>query len=743
MNNTVRKKLIVALAGNPNCGKTSIFNNLTGSRQYVGNWPGVTVEKKEGPCIFGEYDIRVVDLPGTYSLTAYSIDETIARNFVIQERPDVVINVVDASNLERNLYLTTQMLEMEVPLVLALNMIDRAESRGFKIDIGKLSEFLGVPVVTTIGHRNQGTRELLEALVSFSSDKVSRINSGVHYGEEIEEELEKLETLIKDGDEFKDYPSRWVSLKLLEGDEEIGKIMESVCDPYSVAKKERIRGQLLMSQERITHIHGEDAETVLAEKRYGFISGIMKKAVTRPVEDRLYVSDRIDGILTNRVMGLPIFFGMIWLMFKLTFTASEPFMLGIESIQTWVGNSLGRLFTEGSITQGLVVDGIIGGVGSVLVFVPIIWILFFCMALLEDSGYMARAAYIMDEMMQKIGLHGKSFIPMVLGFGCNLPGIMATRTIETTRERIITILIVPFMSCGARLPIYTLFIGAFFGAQGGTVLFSLYLIGILASIILAKLVGKYMLPGGPSPLLLELPPYRIPNLRGALIHTWQRGKVYLKKAGTVILVGCSLVWFGSNFPWTLSYSKNYDALMKKAETEFLLGVEKLKEGTAEYSAAEDAYERGVFLLKSERASEKIEKSYIGTVGKIIEPLVKPLGFDWKAGVSLMSGFVAKEIVVGTLGTIYAVGEPGGSSDSLRKALQQDRWPDGRKIYTPLTAYTFMVFCLLYIPCVATIGVIFQETNSWQWTLFAVFYNVTFAWIVSFGIYQVGSLFGWG
>ena len=507
--------------------------------------------------------------------------------------------------------------------------------------------------------------------------------------------------------------------------------------------KEKILEQAKKSNERLKNIYGEDPEATFAEQRYGFISGITKRVVTKPVEERLYVSDHIDQVVTNRVLGLPIFFFCMWLMFKFTFTASEPFMHWIETAQEWLGLSIGRLFPEGSVLQGLVVDGIIGGVGSVLVFVPIIFILFFCMAILEDSGYMARAAFVMDKVMHKIGLHGKAFIPMILGFGCSLPGIMATRTIETKRDRFVTILIIPFMSCGARLPIYSLFIGAFFSAKGGTILFSLYLLGILMAIIMAKVLRKFLFPGPASYFLLELPPYRMPSLKGAIIHMWDRGKVYLKKAGTIILVGCVLVWFVSNFPWTPSYSKDYKALIKKTEAEFETTIKGMEVESIQYVTAKETLEKTLSELGNERAFEKLEKSYSGRLGKIIEPVVKPLGFDWKIGVGLVGGFIAKEIVVGTLGTLYAVGEADEDSESLRKAIKRDTWPDGRKIYTPLTAFTLMVFCLLYMPCVAAIAVIFQETNSWKWTVFAAIYTTALAWIVSFVIYQGGRLIGLG
>jgi ferrous iron transport protein B len=508
-------------------------------------------------------------------------------------------------------------------------------------------------------------------------------------------------------------------------------------------RSEEILSQVQESSEHLRDVFGEDVETTVANQRYGFISGVLKRVVSRPVEERLYVSDHIDQIVTNRVLGLPLFLFFMWVMFKCTFTASKPFMHLIEAAQEWLGQVIGTFFSEGSALQGLIVDGVVGGVGSVLVFVPIIFLLFFFMALLEDSGYMARAAFIMDNIMQKIGLHGKAFIPMILGFGCGLPGLMATRAIETKRDRLITLLIVPFMSCGARLPIYTLFIGAFFSSRGGTVLFSLYLLGIFAAIMMAKILGKYALPGEPAPLLLELPPYRMPHFKGIIIHTWGRGKTYLKKAGTIILVGCVIVWFISNFPWTPVYSKDYGAALENAEAEYKTKVKGMEEGSPQYSATKESFDKIISDLENERASEKLQKSYAGRLGKIIEPVLRPLGFDWKIGVSLMGGIIGKEIVVGTLGTLYAVGQAEERPESLRESLKKDTWPDGRKVYTPLTAFALMVFCLLYMPCVAAIAVFFQETKSWKWTVFAATYTTAFAWIVSFVIYQGGRLIGLG
>lgn len=712
------KKITIALAGNPNSGKTTIFNNLTGARQHVGNYPGVTVEKKEGSLKYSGYDINIVDLPGTYSLTAYSIDEIIARNFIVEEKPDVVIDIIDSSNLERNLYLAVQLMELGVPLILALNMSDVAERQGLKIDKDKLSELLGVPIVFTVATKKIGMKELLDEAIKLVEGKTKLKTTNVDYGKDIEEELGKIENLLsQDKSLTEKYPSRWLAIKLLENDSEvIKKVNES---PY----KDEILAQVERSTIHLQKIFGDTPETVIADKKYGFISDICSGAieVKTSYEARITFSDKIDRILLHRVLGLPIFLGLMWLVFKFTFKASEPLVGWIEAGQEWLGSLFAKFLPEGSAIQSLVVDGIIGGVGSVLVFVPIIFLLFLAIAFLEDSGYMARAAFIMDRIMHKIGLHGRSFIPMLLGFGCNLPAIMATRTIEDRKDRFVTILVAPFMSCGARLPVYTLFIGAFFPEKmAGSVLFSLYLLGIVVAIIMAKIFRKTLFKGESSPFVMELPPYRLPTIRGLLIHMWERGVVYLKKAGTIIFAGCILVWFLSNLPWNPQYSKDYDVLIKQAQ-----GNEEL-----------------VTQLENEKAKEKLEKSYAGRLGKAIAPIFKPLGFgDWKISVGLVGGFIAKEIVVGTLGTLYSAGEE--ESQALRKALQEETRPDGSKMYNPLVAYALMVFVLLYMPCIATIAVIRRETNSWRWPIFSAFYTTAVAWIVAFIVYQGGKLLGWG
>ena len=714
---SIRHKLTIALAGNPNSGKTTIFNNLTGSHQHVGNYPGVTVERKEGVLDYKGYKMTIVDLPGTYSLSAYSMDEQVVRDFVIDEKPDVVIDVIDASNLERNLYLATQLMELGVRLVLCFNMSDVAARRGLRIDTRRLSELLGSPIVTTIATKNKGINELLDMAINLAQDKIKFDKTNVNYGREVHEEVKKIESIcLKDDDLAKRYPLRWLRIKLLEADDQVTESIKK--SPYA----QEIITQVQRSRKHLEGIFNDTTEAVIADRRYGFISGACSEAVRRSYEVRHTISDRIDKVLVNRILGLPIFLGLIWIVFKLTFQLSGPLMTGIATVQDSLGSFFGGVLPQGSAIQSFVVGGIINGVGSVFVFVPVIFLLFLAIAILEDSGYMARAAFIMDRIMHKIGLHGRSFIPMLLGFGCTVPAIMATRIIKDRKDRMVTILVSPFMSCGARLVVYTLFVGAFFSKQdSGTVLFSLYILGIIAAIVMAKLFRKYLFKGEDSAFVMELPPYRIPTIKGLLIHMWERGRLYLKKAGTIIFVGTICMWFLSSFPYHPRYSRDYSTLIKQAK-----GNEKL-----------------VARLGNEKAYEKMDKSYLGQIGHTIAPVFKPLGFNnWKISVGLMAGFVAKEIVIGTLGTLHPVG-PLEDNFSLRKVLQEDRRADGTKLFNPLTAYALLVFILLYVPCLATIAVIKRETNSWRWPIFTIFYTTLVAWIAAFVVYQGGRLIGLG
>ncbi|WMW23401.1 ferrous iron transport protein B [Methanolobus mangrovi] len=658
----------IALTGNPNVGKTTLFNALTGSRQHVGNWPGVTVEKKSGRVSYKEYNIEVIDLPGTYSLTAYSMDEIVARDFIIEEKPDIVIQVVDASNLERNLYLTTQLMELGSKILIVLNMCDIAEDRGDRIYIDKMQELLATPVIRTVATQKKGLCDLLDKVIE-QKELAQHHGHEIGYGNEIEQKILEIEkVLIEDENRDKRYPLRWVSIRLLEGDNNVrGKIANS-----PVYAK---------TMEIIDSIDQEEYEAEIADKRYLAINTVFPQMCTR-ANDTLTKSDMIDRVLTNKYLGIPIFLALMWGAFELTFAFATPFMDMIDFAASWFGEYVSSTLQPEWLAS-LVGDGIIGGVGAVLVFVPNIFILFFLLSLLEGSGYLARAAFIMDKLMYKIGMHGKSFIPMLMGFGCNVPAIMAARSIEDEKDRLITILIVPFVSCGARLPIYVLFAGTFFGRQAGTVIFGMYILGIVIAVISAKILRETIVKGKPAPFIMELPPYRVPTLKTSLIHMWDNGFMYIKKAGTIILVGVVVIWILASFPWGVEYGS--------------------------------------------------EGSYVGSLGHAIEPLLKPLGFDWKISVALIFGLVAKEIVVASIGVLYGTGD---NSEALSERLLADPG------ITALSSLSLMAFSLLYMPCVATVGVIKKETGSWKWTIFAIIYGIAVAWITAFIIYQGGKLLGY-
>ncbi|WP_321430734.1 ferrous iron transport protein B [uncultured Methanolobus sp.] len=661
-------KIKIALTGNPNVGKTTLFNALTGSRQHVGNWPGVTVEKKSGMVSYKGYDIEVIDLPGTYSLTAYSMDEIVARDFIIEEKPDIVIQVVDASNLERNLYLTTQLMELGSEILVVLNMCDIAEERGDRIYVDKMEELLATPVIRTVASQKKGICDLLDRVIE---QKEVRQYHGheIGYGTEIEDKILEIEKVLAE-DEARDtrYPLRWLSIRLLEGD---SNVREKI-------SKSPVYDRVIQV---IDSIDKEEFEAEIADKRYLAINTVFPQMCTRAY-DRLTKSDMIDRVLTNKYLGIPIFLALMWGAFELTFAFATPFMDMIDLATTWFADYVSSSLQPAWLAS-LVGDGIIGGVGAVLVFVPNIFILFFLLSLLEGSGYLARAAFIMDKLMYKIGMHGKSFIPMLMGFGCNVPAIMAARSIEDEKDRLITILVVPFVSCGARLPIYVLFAGAFFGRQAGTVIFGMYVLGIIIAIISAKLLRATVVRGKPAPFIMELPPYRVPTLKTSFIHMWDNGFMYIKKAGTIILVGVVVIWALASFPWGVQYGS--------------------------------------------------EDSYVGSLGHAVEPILKPLGFDWKISVALIFGLVAKEIVVASMGVLYGSGD---NSDMLSDRLLADSGLNA------LNSLSLMAFSLLYMPCVATVGVIRKETGSWKWTIFAIFYGIIVAWITAFVIYQGGVLLGY-
>ena len=699
--------ITVALAGNPNSGKTSIFNNLTGAHQHVGNYPGVTVEYKEGTCRFGGETIRVVDLPGTYSLTAYSEEEVIARNYVLERSPDVVIDIIDASNLERNLYLAVQLMELGVPLVLALNMHDVAEKRGTRIDVARLGKLLKVPVVPTVGHRNAGTPELLETAVRVAEDPRLGAGVAISYGRELDEEVARLSGLL--GECAGRYPTRWVALKLLENDPEVERHVRGL----GGASPEVLK-QLQASTHHLRSVFGEDPEIVIADARYGFIAGAVRETLTTTAQGRRTASDRIDAVLTNRILAFPIFLGLMWLVFQTTFTIGDIPMRVIQALFVRLGEGLTIILPEGFV-RSLLVDGVVAGVGGVVVFLPNILFLFLAIAVLEDSGYMARVAFIMDRLMHRVGLHGKSFIPMLLGFGCTVPAVMATRTLESKRDRIITTLITPLMSCGARLPVYVLLAGTFFSEKdAGVVIFSIYLLGIVLAILMAKVFGKWLLPGMSAPFVMELPPYRMPTLKGLMIHMWERGWLYLKKAGTVILAFSVLIWFLSTFPQQSKLQREYAV--------------RIAEASPDRARA----------LENELARKKLEGSFAGSIGQGLSVVLRPVGLgDWKIGTALFAGFGAKEMVVSSMGTLYSLGHDREDAPDLKAALRKDRF------FSPLVAYVFMVFVLVYVPCLASVAVVGRETRSWQWPLFLIAYTCVLAWVAAGVVYWSGRLLGLG
>lgn len=699
----------VALAGNPNSGKTTIFNAMTGSRQHVGNYPGVTVDLKDGSAKCGDQTIRVVDLPGTYSLTAYSQEEIVARNFIIEQAPDVVINIVDASNIERNLYLTVQLMELGVPVVVSLNMYDLTREKGLDVNIPKLSELLGVPVIPTIGNKGHGIDELLKSAYAFRCSPWQARK--VDYGYEVEPHVEELASVIAS------YPSiapraRWFALKMLENDQITADRIRTLCpDGF-----EGIADTSNRIREHVEKVCGDDLCALLADRRYGFIAGACAESIRQTGEARISRSERIDRLVLSRWAGIPIFAALMYLVFLTTFTLGEPLMdvmeAGIGGFAQWVGD----LWPSESLLRSLVVDGIIGGVGGVLIFLPNILLLFLAIAFLEDSGYMARAAFIMDRLMHKIGLHGKSFIPMLVGFGCTVPAILATRTLETRRDRFTTIMVLPLISCGARLPIYVLILPAFFPhAWQAPMMWLIYVIGILLAIGVAKLLRATLFKGESAPFVMELPPYRMPTLRGVIVHMWDRGSEFLKKAGTIILGVSILLWALSTWP--------------KPTNEMLESIEQQRASIIE--AQGDDTEDQLNELNHRAAQMTLEHSTIGRIGATIAPVFRPLGFDWRVSTAMIGAFAAKEMFVAQMGIVHSLGETDEDSASLRETL--------RATYTPLQGFCIMLFCLISMPCVATVAVTRRETGSWKWALFQLGGLTVMAWIITAIVYQVGRL----
>lgn len=719
------KTINIALVGNPNSGKTTLFNYATGKHERVGNYGGVTVDTKEAHLKQDGYTINVTDLPGTYSISEFSPEELFVRKHISEKMPDVVVNVIDASNLERNLFLTSQLMDMNINVVIALNMYDELENIGDKLDYTNLGKIIGIPVVTTVASKGEGIKELFKKVIDVyeNVDPIAR-HAHINYGTEVEESVDKLKSEIIKNKQISDlYYPRYASLKLLENDKSF---------TSQIAGFANTEGILALAQKEIGKLEKEfkeKSETIIADAKYGFISGVLKETFEQKLINRRQTSHAIDVLLTHKFFGFPVFIFFLWLMFQLTFSLGNYPMDWIDAGVHALGNLVSNILPAGSL-RDLLVDGIIGGVGGVIIFLPNILILFFCISLMEDTGYMARAAFIMDKLMHKIGLHGKSFIPLIMGFGCNVPAVMATRTLENRKDRILTMLILPFMSCSARLPVYVLLISAFFPNNQGLVLLSIYMIGIVLAILVALLFKRIFFAKDDVPFVMELPPYRIPTLRNTSVHMWNKSLQYLSKMGTVILTASILIWALGYFPREIKFSKDYDLISKQI--------------SADNSLSESIKADHLAQVEIDKHSERMEKSYIGQLGHMIVPVIEPLGWDWKIGVSIITGLAAKEIVVGSMGVLYqsdiAADE---TSMNLRNKLQQQTFTSGprigEKVFTPLVAYSLMLFILIYFPCVAVIAAIKKEAN-WKWATFTMVYTTVLAWFVAFATYHIGSIF---
>jgi ferrous iron transport protein B len=715
MNKKITKEIVVALLGNPNSGKTSLFNALVGANQKVGNFSGVTIEKHEGYTTYNGYKIKIIDLPGTYSLTAYSPEELIARNYIIEEKPDVVIDVVDGSSIERNLYLTTQVMELESDMIIALNMSDEIEKQGTKIDIKHLQNLLGSHIILTSAVNKTGIKALLEHIVRVYSQDIRIAKNKLFFRSATEEKINEIIAILETEKQLKEkYNIRWLAIKLLENDKEI----------YSLAKEFPIWIQVeLILQNSISEFkqhYQSDPEMSITEDRHAFILGALKETVKFQNITKKSITEHIDSFLINRILGLPIFLGIMWLVFQFTFKLGNAPMGWIESLFKHLATFISSIMPAGML-ESIIVDGVIAGVGGVLVFLPNIILLFIALSFLEGVGYTARAAFVIDKIMHKVGLHGKSFIPMITGFGCSVPAIMATRTLKSRSDRSITMMIIPFMSCGAKLPVYVLLISAFFSpGMAGNILFAIYIFGIIIALLSAKLLKSVLFKGISEPFVMELPPYRLPTLKSILFQAKIKAELYLKKAGTIILAASLIIWVITNFPQN-------KALEDKHEN-------KIHAITISQEFNKEQKNNLIAKLELQKQSKLLEESIAGRFGKLIEPAIKPLGYNWKLGIALTSGLAAKEIVVSTLGTIYALGDVDEESVDLAHKLRND--PE----FTIATALSLMAFVLLYIPCVAAISVFRKEAGGWK--LVAIFgaYSMSIAWIVAFIVYRLALFF---
>lgn len=710
------KEIKVALVGNPNSGKTTLFNYASGSHERVGNYGGVTVDAKESTFNQSGYSFSIVDLPGTYSITEYSPEELFVRMHIMDNNPDVVVNVVDASNLERNLYLTTQLIDMNIKVVIALNMFDELENKRAKFDYNLLGKMIGVPIIPTTASKGIGIKELFDKIIDVYEDRDETVRHiHINYGTEIENAIAAIQPIIKADKEITDkYSSRYLSIKLLETDKTTMNMLQQ--RPGFTKLKEAVSNAITNLESE----YKEKSETVITDAKYGFIAGALNETFIPGAAEIRNRTTSIDFIMTHRFLGFPVFIFFMWLMFQTTFSLGSYPMDWIDAGVGLLSSFIQNTMPDGSL-RDLIVDGVMGGVGGVIIFLPNILILFFFISFMEDSGYMARASFIMDKLMHKIGLHGKSFIPLIMGFGCNVPAIMSTRMLENKKDRLLTMLIIPFMSCSARLPVYVLFISAFFPKNQGLVLLSIYVIGIVIAIGVALIMQKLFFAKKEVPFVMELPPYRVPTLRNTSKHMWHKAVQYLKKMGNVILFASILIWALGYYPKNSEVSEVYDS--------------KIQQVTNDVSISDEQKNDKVAQLEVKRNSELQEKSYIGQLGHMIEPVIYPLGFDWKIGVSILTGLAAKEIVVGTMGVLYA----GNLHEKLQEQVHTHGELKGQKVFSPLVAYGLMLFVLIYFPCVAVIAAIRKEAN-WRWAVFTMFYTTAIAWIAAFLVYQVGSLF---
>ena len=720
----VGKTINVALVGNPNCGKTSFFNHATGMREKVGNYSGVTVDSKLGYFKYKDYTIALADLPGTYSLTEYTPEELYVRQYIMDQHPDIVLNIADASNLERNLFLTTQLIDMNVPMVMALNMYDELEKNGDKLDLDTLSELFGFPIIPTVSSKGIGIQEVMAKIVDLY-ENLEQHTKHIHinYGVDLEKSIDLIKEEMKEHLDLSGaYSTRYLAIEMLAGDKVISKLVGKYDDDGSVGKVADEQRAIIEKR------YNEDAATIVSGAKYGFIRGALLETFTQGKDRSKQPAYSVDKLLTNRWLGFPILIFFLWFMFQMTFTLGAYPQAWLESFFGWLGDVITRVMPDGMV-KDLLVDGIIAGVGGGCSFLPNILILFFFISVLEDTGYMARAAFIMDKLMHRMGLHGKSFIPYIIGFGCSVPAIMATRTLENRKDRILTIITVPFMSCSARLPVYLLLISAFFTKHQGLILTSIYLLGIVMAVVTSLIVKRAAFKNVRDQFVMELPPYRIPTFRNAVIHMWDKSVQYLKKMGSVILVATVIIWALEYFPHRGPELDRYtEQIERVGEDKTLTEAEKSAQ---------------IAQLELDRSACQIENSYIGRFGKFVAPVFRPLGFDWQMGVSLITGFAAKEIVVSSMGVLYhSDAEADENSSALQKSLQNHTWssgPDiGKPVFTPWVAFGFMVFILLYFPCVAAITAVKRESNI-KWMLFTMFYTTSVAWLAAFAVRILSSL----